>query len=177
MTIQHISLEDFWSLEAIGIKDTPYTKDDDFALERFNTTILFQNGRYQITWPWKSGHKCYLPDNLCLAFGRMKSLAKRLQNDRSLLYRYDQVIKDQLNQGIIERVTETESSSVKHYLQNYPVLTLTKETTKLRIFYNGSSNQERNQESQRVFTQRTDFSTESIGSSAKISNLQDTCSS
>ena len=139
VTIQHNSLEDFWSLEAIGIKDTPYTNDDDVALERFNTTILFQNGRYQITWPWKSGHKCYLPDNLSLAFGRMKLLSKRLQNDRSLLNRYDQVIKDQLNQGIIERVTETESSSVKHYLPHHPVLTPTKETTKLRIVYDGSS--------------------------------------
>ena len=76
VTIQHNSLENFWSLEAIGIKDTPYTSDDEVAFKCFNTTILFQNERYQIMWPWKSGHKCYLPDNSSLAFGRMKSLAK-----------------------------------------------------------------------------------------------------
>ena len=33
VTIQHNSQEDFWSLEAIGIKATPYTNDDDVALE------------------------------------------------------------------------------------------------------------------------------------------------
>ena len=33
----------------------------------------------------------------------------------------------------------TESSSVKHYFPHHPVLTPTKETTKLRIVYDGSS--------------------------------------
>ncbi len=47
-------LQDFWSLEKIGIKDSPYTSDDDIALKLFNEHIIFENGRYHVAWPWIS---------------------------------------------------------------------------------------------------------------------------
>lgn len=107
--------------------------DDDVALDHFNQIILFQNGRYHVTLPWKSGYASGLSDNFPLAFGRMKSLARLLQHvDTQLLSRYDEIFKDQLRHGIIERVTEMESSSV-NTLPHHPVLTPTKATTKVRI--------------------------------------------
>ena len=56
-------------------------KDDDRALEKFNNTISYQEGRYFIAWPWKSDDT-ELPENFDVAFGRMKSLSRRLQADR-----------------------------------------------------------------------------------------------
>ena len=45
------SLEQFWELESLGITDSPSTSDDDTALEKFNKSMKFTNGRYMVTWP------------------------------------------------------------------------------------------------------------------------------
>ena len=39
------NLDIFWILESIGIMDSPLTSDDDKALEMFNSTVKFDNGR------------------------------------------------------------------------------------------------------------------------------------
>jgi len=44
-------IEDFWRLKAIGICDPLDITDDDKALDRFNSSIHFEKGRYQIQWP------------------------------------------------------------------------------------------------------------------------------
>ena len=49
------NLEDFWRLESIGIQESPTESDDIKALNRFNETLSFENGRYSVTWPWKKG--------------------------------------------------------------------------------------------------------------------------
>ena len=45
------SLCDLWDLDQIGIKDSPYVRDDDKALQQFNNTIQYKEGRYYVTWP------------------------------------------------------------------------------------------------------------------------------
>ena len=47
------NIEEFWKLETIGIKDSPYEADDGLATERFNKTVKLENNRYHVTWPWK----------------------------------------------------------------------------------------------------------------------------
>ena len=84
-------LSDFWSLETIGISDPIHIKDDDRALEKFNNTISYQEGQYFITWPWKSDD-VELPENFDVAFGRMKTLLRRFQNDHNLLKQYREII-------------------------------------------------------------------------------------
>ena len=97
------SIEDLWRLETIGITDLPDLTDDDVALEQFNNSICFENGRYYVRWPWR--YDCLdLPENLDVAIGRLKSLAKRFQRDKDLLVKYDDVITNQVKQGIIEKV-------------------------------------------------------------------------
>ena len=48
-----VDLQDFWSMESIGIKDTGAKSDDDIAMETCKENIKFQDGRYCVTWPWK----------------------------------------------------------------------------------------------------------------------------
>ena len=53
-----------------------------------------------------------------------------------LLEKYDAIIKEQLNKGIIERVTDdSEVGLLKHYIFHHPVITPLKSTTKVRIVY------------------------------------------
>ena len=102
------TLKNFWSLETIGFKDPLGTKSDENALAMFGEIIKFENGRYQVTWPWKANVS--LPDNYKVAIERMKSLAWRFQTDPKLLCNYDDIIKQQLQQKVIEIVDTTEES-------------------------------------------------------------------
>ena len=89
-------LSDFWNLETIGICDPLHPKDDDRALDKFNT-ICYEEGQYFITWPWKSDVE--LPENFDVDFGRMKSLSHRIQADKMLLQQYSDVIRSQFEAG------------------------------------------------------------------------------
>ena len=65
----------------------PDLTDDDTALEQFNNSIRFENGRYYVKLPWKYD-SLDLPENLDIVIGRMKSLAKHFQRDKQLLVKY-----------------------------------------------------------------------------------------
>ena len=143
-------LSDFWNLETTEIYDPIHVKDDDRALDKFNNTICYQEGRYFITWPWKS-EDVELPQNFDVAFGRMKSLSRRLQADK-MLQQCSDVIRSQFEAGIIELVDEQRAmvnnklvnaqrvtgSNRLHYLPHHPVITPLKTTTKIRILYDAS---------------------------------------
>ena len=132
------NLTDFWSLETIGIKDDPSPSPDDQIGQDFENSVRFEDGRYEVRWPWKD-NDTDLPENFGLAFGRLKSLSRRFQQDPALLQRYDSVINDQLKKGIIELAPSTPPQPPIHYLPHQPVITPQKSTTKLRVVYDASS--------------------------------------
>ena len=89
------NIEDFWRLETIGIHDLPDLTDDETALEQLNSSICIKNGRYYVKWPWK-GDTLDLPENLDVAIGRIKSLARRFKRDKESFVKYDGVISNQV---------------------------------------------------------------------------------
>ena len=124
-------------METIGIRDPVRADSDNDVLTRFSETIKFKDNQYHVTWPWKADIS--LPDNYQVAKDRMKLLVRRLQTDPKLLQSYDDTIKLQLEQGIIERIDDgKESQFLKHYLPHHPIVTPGKSTTKLRIVYDAS---------------------------------------
>ena len=134
------SLENLWSLEAIGIKD-PLSPDydDDEVLHKFCESIKFNKGRYYIAWPLKQVNVC-LPDNYTLAVKCMKSLVNCFQLDPELIQKYIVILRQQLEKGMIERVdNSTLTNTRKYYLPHHSVLTPSKATTKVRIVYDGSA--------------------------------------
>ena len=46
-----VNINQFWSLEGIGITGCPVEKDDDKALKLFEQSVKFINGRYEVGWP------------------------------------------------------------------------------------------------------------------------------
>lgn len=141
-------VDDFWMLEKIGISDDPVENDDEIALKSFNDSIYFDNGRYNVQWPWKANND-QLPANYQLALGRLRSLAKRLlAADDSLPLEYNNVIKTQIELGIIEQVPDDEIIATKnrvHYLPHHPVVKIDRATTKVRIVYDASAKCRRDQ--------------------------------
>jgi len=133
------SIDEFWSLESIGIKDSPTATDDDIALDNFNKTIKYEDERYYATWPWKDDVSS-LPDNYGLALGRLKSLLRKLKQHPDLLKQYDDIIQDQLDKGVIEQLPPNcNPETKKHYIPHHAVVTPTKATTKVRIVYDASA--------------------------------------
>ena len=120
-------------METIGIRDPIRADSDDDVLTRFSETIGFKDNRCQVTWPWKADIS--LPDNYQVAEDRMKSLVQRLQTNPKLLQSYDDIIKQQLEQGVIKMVDDSEESFLQHHLPHHPIVTPSKSTTKLRIVY------------------------------------------
>ena len=103
----------FWELESLGIK-----MNDPSALETFQQTIRYDGKRYVVDLPWREGHRI-LPDNLTLCKRRLVSTLKKLNNSPAIRQEYEDVIKQQLAGGIVERVPAAEinrqDSNVVHY--------------------------------------------------------------
>ncbi|MCP3664058.1 MAG: hypothetical protein GY696_16460 [Gammaproteobacteria bacterium] len=132
------NLEDFWSFETLGIRDSPYVNDDDVALSKFNSRIEFRDGRYFLAWPWIEDIPP-LPDNRTLTFSRFVSTMRKYDADTALLTACDDVIKQQLGQEVIEEVPdEGVVVGPLHYLPHHAVVTPGK-TTKTRIVYDASA--------------------------------------
>ena len=71
-----------------------------------------------------------LPDNYQLALGRLNSLLRRIQGNPELLEKYDNIIKDELEKEIIEKVSDE---------THHAVITPDRKTTKVRIVYDAST--------------------------------------
>ena len=74
------------------------------------------------------------------SFGRLHSLTKNLIRSNKL-GEYDKIIQEQINEGIIEKVRETETSEKgkEFYLPHRPVIREFVETTKIRNVYDASA--------------------------------------
>ena len=68
----------------------------------------------------------------------MNALRKKLEKQPGMLERYDNVIQDQLSQGIVERVKD-EAKEREFYIPHKPVVGAEAESTKLRIVYDASA--------------------------------------
>ena len=128
-------LSKFWDLENLGI-----LKSEDTVYQNFEEEIKFVDGRYEVKLPWEEQHPL-LPDNFKLNQKRLQSLGRRLKSDPEILQAYDEVIKDQLEKGIIERVSPNEESPVGKtcYIPHQAVIKKDRDTPKLRVVYDASA--------------------------------------
>ncbi|CAL1262645.1 unnamed protein product [Larinioides sclopetarius] len=106
------TLKQFFDLESLGIKDDPCFREKDQALQIFNDTVQFNNGRYIVELPFRKHFK-ELSDNFLIAKQRFQNLWRRLQRDTDLHLQYQETIQDYLNQGIIEKVDTSECNKDK----------------------------------------------------------------
>jgi len=138
------TLRQFWDTETIGIRDAP----EGEKYSTFIPEINFDGARYEVKLPWKEDRSWdNIPNHYNLCFNRLKYLQQKLLRNPHVLEEYSKIMTEQLNQGIIEPVstpasrTESnhESQSPIHYLPHHAVVRQDKETTKVRIVYDGSA--------------------------------------
>lgn len=125
----------FWDYESLGIRD-------DLSLcDKFVSEVQFTDGRYQVQLYFKEDHGL-LPDNFTLWKSRLVSPLKRLRLKPEVFKHYDDVIRDQQKQGIVEPVEQGVNNGVGkvHYIPHR----VDKDTTKLRIVYDASARSGKN---------------------------------
>ncbi|CAB3976778.1 Hypothetical predicted protein [Paramuricea clavata] len=90
--------------------------EEDKVHEEFLDGISFTGSRYSVKLPWKESHD-KLPDNYANSLGRMKNQLRRLK-EPALLTEYDSIIREQVEQGIVEPVAALEKVDMMLHLKN-----------------------------------------------------------
>ncbi|MCP3684788.1 MAG: hypothetical protein GY861_19135 [bacterium] len=129
-------VDQLWNLESLGIKDNPDQDDDLCAMEQFKKTVELKDGRYHVSWPWRSLPKKVLL-HLFLAQNRFRTFYdRRLSQQPSLLSKYHDTILQQMQLGIIEQVPSQELKTPLFpcsYIPHQAVFRNASNTTKLRV--------------------------------------------
>lgn len=129
-------LENLCRLDVLGLEDSP-TGDQDTIYKEFQEQLVRSpEGWYETGLPWKGNHPT-LPNNKSGSLRRLDSLVRKLEKS-NLLQQYDEVIKDQLEEGIVERTQESVQER-EFYIPHKPVVREAAESTKLRIVYDASA--------------------------------------
>jgi hypothetical protein len=136
-------LRDFWETESIGITDEINSATQLPLKAKRNEEITFNGRNYEVALPWKED--CLPPSNnyrMCEI--RLRSLHYKLKNESNLLQEYDKIIQGQTRAEIIERVPNLNSTNEHntknvYYSPHHAVVRKDRETTKVRIVYDGSA--------------------------------------
>ena len=133
-------LTQFWQLESAGTAPVNNTNDKGYLTEYAQTSISRQpDGSYCAKLPWKATH-LPLPTNREICKKRAHSLVNRLSQSPQLLQAYNNIIREQVTWGFIEKVQNTSDCPGKtHYMPHHCVKDST--TTPIQIVYNCSCRQ------------------------------------
>ena len=127
-----LDLHKLWDLDSIGIRE------GNEVHESVIDNITFTGSKYSVGLPWKLGHGP-VPLNLANSQARLKCQFKRLKQTPAILEQYDQIISDQLREGIIEEVPSVETPSSKvSYMPHRALIRENVETTKVRVVFDAS---------------------------------------
>ena len=112
------SLDRFWKHESMGIAN------DEQPSKYSPIEIAFkENQRYEVGLPWKDNISDELETNYDLSKRRLLSLYNKLKADPKLLSQYNEVFEQQLSDGIIEKVSESDyEDSNAHFLCHFGVV-------------------------------------------------------
>ena len=128
----------FWENKFIRILDT--SEGEQFS--EFLQEIQFNGARYEIRLPWMEGYPSSdIPNHFHLCFNHLKYLLQRLLKNPNVLQAYSDIIKEQLDQGIIGAVVNPNDTTVGHvhYLPHHAIVRDDKQTTKVCVVYDGSA--------------------------------------
>ena len=133
-------LQLFWTCEGTKTtKASPNTvnQEDKKALKIFEDTVKHNGERYEIGLPWKQNIQ--LSNNYFLAKAQLRSLEKRLNEDKQLANTHSSLIENDIVKGYVEETDRKPSSTCSQlwYLPHHPVQH--KQKKKIRRVTNAAS--------------------------------------
>ncbi len=130
--------EKLCSLDVLGIEDKP---EQDIVLQDFKDQLnRNQEGWYETGLLWKK-EVPELANNEQGSKARLKKLVQRLERQPQLYDKYEEILREQEHEGIIERVSDQKvnGKTKSFYLPHRAVIRESAETTKVRIVFDASS--------------------------------------
>ena len=85
------------------------------------------------------GWNYHLPTNYKLNQSQLHGQLKKLRKEPEKLRTYDDIIQEQIREGIVEKEDRSSPFEQVHYLPHHPVLRKNAVTTKMRIVFNASA--------------------------------------
>ena len=129
-------LDNFYSLESIGIKEDDGLEYDNDQVESFKRSISHKNGHYYVRLPWKSDLVKKVPSNLKIALAVAQRVYENLEK-KGIGKDYEAVFDQQEELGIIEPVDKRVPGQI--FIPHRPVIkTDDLNTTKIRPVFNCS---------------------------------------
>ena len=120
-----LNLQRFWETESIGIFKEPGEKSIKDEEELFQLNIEHENGWHSINLRWKTDGQP-LPTHYELSKTRLTYLQQRLQKNKELMKKYDDIIVEQIQAGVVEPVSTENQNRVNnpniHYLPHHAVV-------------------------------------------------------
>ena len=128
--------EELCRLDVLGLADS--SEHDQLAVysEFKEQLVRAEEGWYETGLPWRGNHPP-LPSNKQGSLRRLNSLNKKLEH-LGLAAEYDQIIREQQEQGIIEDCPPEPTGS-EFYIPHKPVIREEAASTKLRVVYDASA--------------------------------------
>ena len=122
--------------DVLGLADAPEHSQTVVHAEFKEQLTRSPEGWYETGLPWKGNHPT-LPTNEEGSQRRLKSLLLRLKRN-NLTSEYDDIIREQLESGVIEPAPTT-AQGTEFYIPHKAVVRETAATTKVRIVYDASA--------------------------------------
>ena len=135
-----LGLEKLFSLESIGIKESNDSGSlDELMIQRFEESIEFSHGKYQVELPWYHDVLDQVPPNFKIALATLDKVYRSL-NRQGLSEAYGNVFKQQLENNIIECFHVDPSDYDKFiWIPHRPIIKQIEQiTTKIRPVFNCS---------------------------------------
>jgi hypothetical protein len=130
-----VNYDELCKLDVLGLADHP-VGDQNEVFEEFKEQLQrSKDGWYQTGLPWKGDHPA-LPTGKDVSLHRLNTLVRKLEKSGTI-NDYDAIIREQLDQGVIERALDTVVGE-ECYIPHKPVIREKAESTKLRIVYDAS---------------------------------------
>ena len=133
----HEQLQDFWTLDHLGVTNDEML-ERDLELEVKNTIQRDESGKYVVSWPWKPQARKNLALNKALSETRLRRMVRRMTPEEYTAY--DNQLKTLLEEGHIELLPG--DCIPQSYLPHRGVVKMDRETTKLRIVHDASAKSE-----------------------------------
>ena len=126
-------IDNFWKLDLLGIQEKELS-----VCEKVMEDIKFENNRYVVKLPFNENIP-FVSDNYDVSLNRLSKLTNRLSKSIDTLVKYDKVITDQLEHGVIEEVESIGIRGKAKYLPHQAVIRDDHSSTKLRLVFDASS--------------------------------------
>lgn len=136
-------LKKFWDVESVGKEDRSKIQDNLPIETKQYEEISFNGSFYEVGLPWKENCSP-TSSNYRMCESRLRSLHHKLKEEPELLREYDKIIQEQLRNNIVEKVPKSsclneQTEKAVHYSPHHAVVRKERDTTKVRIVYDGSA--------------------------------------